>query len=38
VASVVFSLLHSLRFIVRSRASLHLEIIAMPTTVVVRKK
>jgi putative transposase len=29
VASVVLSLLHSLRFLVRSRASLHLEIIAL---------
>jgi putative transposase len=29
VASVVVSLLHSLRFLVRSRASLHLEIIAL---------
>jgi putative transposase len=29
VASVVFSLLHSLRFIVRSRLSLHLEILAL---------
>ena len=29
MASVVFSLLHSLRFMVRSRVSLHLEIIAL---------
>jgi hypothetical protein len=29
VASVVVSLLHSLRFVVQSRASLHLEIIAL---------
>ena len=29
VSSVVVSLLHSLRFLVRSRASLHLEIIAL---------
>ena len=29
VASVVFSLLYSLRFMIRSRVSLHLEIIAL---------
>jgi hypothetical protein len=32
VASVVVSLLHSLRFLVRSRASLHLELIALDTS------
>jgi len=29
VASVIISLLHSLRFLVRSRASLHLEIVVL---------
>jgi putative transposase len=29
VASVLVSLLHSIRFLVRSRASLHLEVIAL---------
>ena len=38
MASVVFSLLHSLRFIVRSRASLHLEIVALPDQLAVMNR
>jgi putative transposase len=38
VASVLVSLLHSLRFLVRSRASLHLEVIALRHQIAVLKR